>query len=142
VSKKGGNAMTEELYLEKLNWFKENEKPEVVLFVTDYEPRTRIIIAWTNTKTSMLRNISPLKTNVESEIWDWLWQNTAFSLDELRLKSAVSSLDINGLVRPIIANRIIYPDGSVNSFVQRYLRERVLALFESKPKRATAKTKK
>jgi len=133
--------MKEELYLEKLNWFKENEKPEVVLFVTDYEPRTRIVIAWTNTKTTMLKNISPLKTNVESEIWDWLWQNTAFSLDELRMKSSVSSLEIDRLLRPLVANRLIYPDGTVNSFVQRYLRERVLKLFDAKHKTTATKRK-
>jgi len=30
--------------------------------------------------------------------------------------------------------RIIYRDGTVNSFVQRYLREKVLKLFAAKPK--------
>jgi hypothetical protein len=134
--------MSEDLYCENLNWFKENEKPEIVLFITDNEIKTRIVIAWTNTKTSISKKVSPLKTDVESEIWDWLWQNTEFSLDELRMKSSVSSLEINGWLRPLIANRIIYPDGTLNSFVQRYLRERVLKLFDAKPKRAVSKTRK
>ena len=124
--------MSEDLYQEKLNWFKENEKPEVVLFVTDNEPRTRIVIAWTNTKTSVSKEISSLNTDVESEIWDWLWQNTEFSIDEIKMKSSVSSFEIESSLRFLIANRIIYPDGTVNSFVQRYLRERVLKLFDAK----------
>jgi len=124
--------MSGELYHEKLNWFKENEKPEVVLLITDNEPRTRIVIAWTNTKTLILKEISSLDTDVESEIWDWLWQNTEFSIDEIKMKSSVSSFEIESSLRFLIANRIIYPDGSVNSFVQRYLRERVLKLFDAK----------
>jgi hypothetical protein len=32
---------------------------------------------------------------------------------------------------------VIYPDGTINSFVQRYLRDRVLKLFEAKPARST-----
>jgi hypothetical protein len=134
--------MANDLYYEKLNWFKENEKPEIVLFITDNEPRTRIVIAWTNTKTSVLMKVGPLNTDVESEIWDWLWHNTEFSLDELRMKSAISSIEIENRLRPLIANRIIYPDGTVNSFVQRYLRDRVLKLFDAKPKRASAKSRR
>ena len=134
--------MTDELYCEKLNWFKENEKPEIVLFITDSEPRTRIVIAWTNTKTSVSKEISPLKTDVESEIWEWLWQNTEFSLDELRMKSSVSSLEIDRLLRPLVANRLIYPDGTVNSFVQRYLREKVHKLFDAKHKTTATKRNK
>ena len=133
--------MTEELYYEKLNWFKENEKPKIVLFITDSEARTRIVIAWTNTRTSVSKKISPLKTDVESEIWEWLWQNTEFSLDELRMKSSVSSLEIDRLLRPLVANRLIYPDGTVNSFVQRYLRERVLKLFDAKHIKTATKHK-
>jgi len=133
--------MTEELYYEKLNWFKENEKPEIVLFIADSESRTRIVIAWTNTKTSVSKKISPLNTDVESEIWEWLWQNTEFSLDELRMKSSVSSLEIERLLRPLVANRLIYPDGTVNSFVQRYLRERVLKLFDAKHIKTASKRK-
>jgi hypothetical protein len=36
-------------------------------------------------------------------------------------------------LRSLIGNRILYPDGTVNSFAQRYLRERVLKLFQAKP---------
>ncbi|HOY64056.1 MAG: hypothetical protein BWY28_02285 [bacterium ADurb.Bin236] len=133
--------MTEELYYEKLNWFKENEKPEVVLFITDNEPRTRIVIAWQNTKISISKEITPLNTDIESEVWDWLWENTEFSLDELSVKSVLSSYDIEKRIKPLIANRILYPDGTVNSFVQRYLREQVLKLFDAKHKKTATKRK-
>jgi hypothetical protein len=41
-------------------------------------------------------------------------------------------------LKRLINNRIIYPDGTVNSYVERYLREKVIHLFETRSKR-TAK---
>jgi len=38
-------------------------------------------------------------------------------------------------MKPLIGNRIIYPDGTINSYVQRYLREQVVKLFEAKSKK-------
>ena len=40
-------------------------------------------------------------------------------------------------LKPLVGNRVLYPDGTVNSFVQRYLRERVLKLFDAKPRKPT-----
>lgn len=37
-------------------------------------------------------------------------------------------------MRPLTGNRVLYPDGTVNSFVQRYLRQQVLKLFQTKAK--------
>jgi hypothetical protein len=42
-------------------------------------------------------------------------------------------------MKPLIGNRILYPDGTVNSFVQRYLREQVLKFFDTKLKRPAKK---
>ena len=42
--------MPEDSYGQKLSYFKENEKPEVVLLVADDPSRIKIAVAWTNTK--------------------------------------------------------------------------------------------
>ena len=49
----------------------------------------------------------------------------------------LSDFKFDEKVETLIGNRIIYPDGTVNSFVQRYLREKVPGLFNAKPKRST-----
>ena len=73
----------------------------------------------------------------EKEIWEWLWENVIYYCNELKEKTGTSYSDsgIENKMRPLIGNRIIYPDGTVNSYVQRYLREQVVKLFDSKPKR-------
>ena len=48
--------MGENFYVDKLAWFKQNEKPEVVLILADDPERIGIVIAWTNI------NVKPAET--------------------------------------------------------------------------------
>ena len=131
--------MDNNLYAEKLRWFKLNEKPESVLLIADNPELIKITIAWTNLEVRTATKLTELVGESENEIWEWLWKNTRFSLTELRLKADVPYLEsvLEGKMRPLIGNRILYPDGTENSFVQRFLRERVLKLFETRLKKST-----
>ena len=133
--------MSEIIFAEKLAYFKQNEKPEVVLLVADNPELTKIIIAWTNINVERINELIPLSNDSEREIWKWLWQNTKFSLAELKEKADISVADyvLEKKMKPLIGNRIIYPDGTINSYIQRYLKERVVKLFEVKSKRACRK---
>ena len=132
--------MNEDVYAEKLAYFKENEKPEVVLLIGDDLDLAKIIVAWTNTTVMRAKKLSPLRGDSESELWEWLWKNAAYSHEELLARSALFEHNFEKKMTPLIGNRVLYPDGTVNSFVQRYLRDRVLKLFEAKPKRPTKKS--
>jgi len=129
--------MTEDLYTEKLNWFKRNERPEVVLLLADNPDLVKIVVAWTSLDTRHADELTGLPGDSEREAWEWLWQNTDYRLGELKEKidTSFSEIALENKMKPLIGNRIIYPDGTVNSFVERYLRERVVKLFEAKPKR-------
>jgi hypothetical protein len=133
--------MIEDLYSDKLNWFKQNERPEVVLLLADNPDLVKIVVAWTSLDTKCVDKLSELPSDSESEVWGWLWKNTTYNLKELKDKigTSFSEIALENKMRPLIGNRIIYPDGTVNSFVERYLRERVVKLFEAKPKRTNKK---
>ena len=133
--------MDEDLYTEKLAWFKQNEKPEAVLLIADNPELIKIVVAWTSLDVRRVDKPTRLPGESESEIWEWLWQNTRYRLSELKEKIGISfsELSLENKLKPLIGNRIIYPDGTVNSFVQRYLREQVLKLFETKPRRSVKK---
>ena len=128
--------MTEGLYAEKLKWFKQNERPEVVLLLSDNPDLVKIVIAWTSLDTKHADKLTGLPSGSESEVWSWLWENTIYSLKELKEKigTSLSEIALENKMKTLIGNRIIYPDGTVNSFVERYLREQVVKLFEAKPK--------
>ncbi len=133
------SALENDLFDEKLEWFKKNEKPETVLVVGEDEALTKIVLAWSNITVRRISKLSPLTTDTESEVWQWLWKNAQYSREELIAKSVVYDRLFDRKLELLIGNRVLYPDGTMNSFVQRYLREKVLKLFDAKPKRAKRK---
>jgi hypothetical protein len=133
--------MSEVIFAEKLAYFKQNEKPEVVLLIADNLELIKIIVTWTVLDVRRAEKLTVALGDSEKEVWEWLWQNTTYSLDELKEKAGISLMGyvLENKMRPLIGNRILYPDGTVNSYVQRYLKERVVKLFEAKPKRSVKK---
>ena len=133
--------MDEDLFTEKLAWFKQNERPEVVLVVADNTELIKIVVAWTSLDVKRADKLTELASETESEVWEWLWENARFSRAELKEKIGTPFYEValENKLRPLIGNRIIYPDGTVSSFVQRYLREQVAKLFEAKQKRPAKK---
>jgi hypothetical protein len=133
--------MSEVIFAEKLAYFKQNEKPEVVLLIADNPELIKIIVTWTVLDVRRAEKLTVALGDSEREIWEWLWQNTKFSLAELKEKAdiSVAAYVLEKKMKPLIGNRILYPDGTVNSYVQRYLKEQVVKLFEAKPKRPAKK---
>jgi hypothetical protein len=130
------------IFEEKLSWFKQNEKPETVLLIADNPERIKLVIAWTNCSMKQSISYSELKGKSENDTWNWLWENVSYSATDLKEKSDTpSEIVLENRIKPLIGNRIIYPDGTMNSYVQRYLRDQVLRLFDSKPKKPTKKSK-
>ncbi len=132
--------MCEDEYGKRLAYFKENEKPEVVLLIADDPYLIKIVIAWTNTAITHKEKLSLLKGYSEREVWQWLWDNAVYSREDLIANSSVPDHGFAKRLTPLIGNHVLYPDGTINTFVQRYLRDRVLKLFETKPKRPTKKS--
>ncbi len=130
-----------DLYLENLARFKQHEKPEAVLVIADNLKRIGIAVAWGNLDIHCSDNLTEIQNESEHGIWDWLWENTEFSFSELKIKAGLPCHEsvVPELLAPLIGNRVIYPDGTVNSYVQRYLRERVLSMFEAGKKKAAKK---
>jgi len=128
--------ISQNLYMEKLAWFKRNEKPETVLLVSENTELIKIILAWTNIDVKCAEKLTDFKSESEKDIWGWLWENTIYSkkefIDTTGIHFSETALDVK--LKPLISNRILYPDGTINSYVQRYLRERVVKLFETRTK--------
>ena len=80
--------MNNNLFIEKLNRFKQNEKPETVLVIADNHELIKVIVAWSNLEAKPVDKMTKLTGDSENEVWDWLWKNTGFSLTELKVKTA------------------------------------------------------
>lgn len=124
--------MAKDGYAEELNRFKENERPDPVLVVAGNAQYVRMLIAWTNVQTQRKRKLSKQPKTSEARRWQWLWDNTRYSEEEFAATSAVEQNAFEEKLAALMGNRIIYPDGTINSFVRRYLHERVLKLLDAK----------
>jgi len=122
--------MDKETYATKLSWFKENERPEAVLRVAEDPDLVKIVIAWGSTSTRVKPKLTQLRSECEGDVWEWLWRNAEYCSFSLATRAGVSQYGFDEKLAVLIGNRVLYPDGTVNSFVERYLREKVLKLFE------------
>jgi hypothetical protein len=134
--------MGQDRFARKLQWFKENEKPEAVLLVAGNQVLTKLVIVWGHTRVDRTDDPPPLEDESDHSVWEWLWANVRFSEEELFSGSGLAGTRVEERLRQLVSNRIIYPDGTCNSFVQRYLRQQVLGLLDPKGKgRSVAKAK-
>jgi hypothetical protein len=130
----------ERLWVERLAEFKSQENPEVVLLLPNAPDFIRITTAWTITAASPRAKLTqPPQDGGANAWWNWLWENAEFSLPDLVQKADLSEFQVGRKLQVLIGNRIIYPDGTVNSFVQRYLRDKVPKLFQLKNARTSTK---
>ena len=131
--------MRRSAWLDKLNGFKDNEKPEAVLLVAGNSELTRIVVAWTNTDVSRARKLTKCKGSDDENVWHWLWENARYSREELISKSGVAEAIFENKLNALIGNRVLYPDGTINAFVKRYLRSKVLRLLDVKRSKSLSK---
>lgn len=116
-------------WVRRLNRIKRQEEPEAVLIVAGSAELMRIAVAWRGTQVSRKRRLSPCKAEDEATVWAWLWDNVDYSKADLLRRIPGASETSEQKFNALVANRVLYPDGSVNSFVQKYLKERVVNLF-------------
>lgn len=105
--------MKDDLYDQKLAWFKQNERPEAVLLVADNPERIKIVVAWTSLEVRRVEKLTELGSESESEVWEWLWKNARYSKAELidRIGISFSESGLGSKMKPLIGNHILYPDG-------------------------------
>ena len=121
--------------------FKAKETPEAILVVGDDPWMTRMTRAWPNVSlTEVEPELRFSKYWNEVSQWNWLWHNVRYSNENVF--AIVGKPYLEAQLRALIANRILYPDGTVHSYVTRFLRDRVVKLLEKKPPTRRAKTVK
>jgi hypothetical protein len=122
-----------------LEQFKKQEKPEAVLLVCGNAKLTRIAVAWSNMHARCVKKPAQYAGKDHDSLWQWLWENTAYLKEEILCRIPGSRQAAEHDFTALVANRVLYPDGTLNSFVERYLREKVLELFGvARKKRHTA----
>ncbi len=121
--------MKKNLWSNRLDTLKRQEKPETVLVIAGSAELTRGVVAWMGIQTERKKRLSACEDTDGESLWRWLWENAVFpeAWFYSRIPGCRKKAEQN--FAALVANRVLYPDGSINGFVERYLREKVLALF-------------
>ncbi|MFC1737008.1 hypothetical protein ACFL1X_12900 [Candidatus Hydrogenedentota bacterium] len=116
----------------ELNRFKEKEEPETVLLVAGSSQLIRIVVAWYNADVKRARRLTECGGTDDETIWQWLWENARYSQEDLMNRIPDANASTKRKVQALKANRVLYPDGTVNSYVEKYLREMVIRVFSGR----------
>ncbi|MBM3333540.1 hypothetical protein FJY63_02655 [Candidatus Sumerlaeota bacterium] len=122
------------IWTEKLDYFKGLERPEAVLLIAGSSQLVRIAVAWRDTRISKARRLTKSPRKSDEAVWRWLWESVRYSRKDLLARIPLSDSRTPRDFDALVANRVLYPDGTLNSFVERYLRERVLTIFKARSK--------
>lgn len=135
--------MGDNQFKDALDRFKNLEQPEAVLLVASHKEYVNIAAAWMQCRVRAKATPAGCPDKPDSDIWAWLWENAHFSRAALKERSGVPEKRFEDRLDTLVANRVLYPDGTINSFVRRYLREKVLKLLgvDAKTRRALKVTR-
>jgi len=116
------------LYQSELDLFKAKESPDSVLLLD--AGLWRFLIAWKNLQVSRRRRLTTPGGHDERSMWEWLWENASFSVNELALLAGASAKEAEEKLNMLSGVRIVYPDGTLNGYVEKLLKARVVMLFK------------
>ena len=120
--------------------FKAVEVPEPILLVDGDAGRVRLAVVWPNVRvTRVSAPPGPAEGGDLQEQWEALWHCIEYDERELADKCGLPLTEAREKLKALIGNRLIYPDGTLNTYLAKYLRKRVLDLYETKaPRRSKA----
>ena len=106
---------------------RESESPDVVLLIAENPEAQRLIVSWKSLPRSIKQ--AELEPDTIQEVWDLI----EFSVDKWAKIAHVHSGLAKDLAEMLIENNLIYPDGTLNQYVQKFLNSQVIAKI-AKPK--------
>lgn len=124
-------------YQRELDWFKANEIPECALLVDN--ALLRSLVAWKRVTLTRKKRLTGLPDGDKSRIWQWLWENVEFSMDDLAALTGTSVPDAAEKFKMLSVNGMVYPDGTLNTYVDRLLKARTVLLFQKTQPRGLRK---
>lgn len=109
-----------------LQEFKKNEKSEDIIPILEDADIQKLIIAWTKIVIRRIHHKDTLPDTF-NEKWLWLWKQISWSERELLNISGIPETKFCRIVNQSCGNRLIYPDGTVNTHASKYLEHLSLA---------------
>jgi len=83
-----------------------------------------LVVAWSLTPVEFTEPEKAPPTE-EALRWEWLWGGTRFKREDLAAVLQIEVIRLDPLLQRAIAFRLIYPDGTANSYAIKFIRTEV-----------------
>lgn len=103
------------------------EAAESVLFLQD-PAACRMAASWKRLP-RVIAECGPPPEGTDDR-WAWLWDQVQYDIADWARLAAVPVPEARAAAHVLAANRVVYPDGSMNRFARRWLSERVAAMVQ------------
>lgn len=118
--------MTEKRYLSLIEFFKEQDSPEKIIFIADDVELTKIVLSFKNVECRFVENEN------KSEDWKSLWECTEIDKKGLTEITNVNPDILERYLNVLIGNKIIYPDGMISENVLKFINMSVMKKIKKK----------
>lgn len=83
-----------------------------------------LVVAWSLTPVEFTEPEQDPPTE-EARRWEWLWNGTRFDKEALAAVLQIEVIRLDPMLQRAIAFRLIYPDGTANSYAIKFIRTEV-----------------
>lgn len=103
------------------------EAAEAVLFLQD-PAACRMAASWKRLPRRVVdHGLPPVDPE---ERWAWLWHRVRYEITDWARLAAVPVPEARSVAHVLTANRVVYPDGTLNRFARRWLAEQVAGMVK------------
>jgi hypothetical protein len=117
--------------------FKSNEEAENIVSIIDNDELQNGMIAWKSVQIRY-KTASDCQEKDGTARWDWLWKQIEYDAMGYGIVAGVKATDVGKLLARLNGLRLIYPDGTINTFARQYLQ----TIIMSKIRQATPRGSK
>jgi len=111
---------------EVLQEFKSSESPESIVPLIEGSSLRSGLVAWKSVAiTNKASEDCPHKDDVSK--WNWLWTCVSYDTGGFGIVAGVRVQDANILLHRLIGLRLVYPDGTINTYAKQYLQSIIIA---------------
>lgn len=103
--------------------FKANERAEDIIPILSDETAQKFLVAWPKIIIRRDLTFSDPIPNTVNEQWVWLWAQVNVVRQDIINISGIPEMKIERLFCQMKGNRLIYPDGTVMSWAEKYLKK-------------------
>ena len=113
---------------EVLKDFKDNEEPDSIVPIIENEDLRNGIVAWKSVQVQYRGTAAQGCEDKDSvKRWDWMWAQITFDQGKFGVVAGIKAQEVQSLLARLIGLRLIYPDGTINTYARQYLQSIIVS---------------